>query len=140
MRSCGVPCAPYAALTDESQLASVPDDLFPGILKTARLGYDGKGQVRVAERAALQAAWAQLKGVPCVLEKQLPLAAECSAIVARGRSQAGEKRCGVTKSVEHGMSGTPEARSSPQREQARDPWQPTALGQRSKHGRQVWPI
>ncbi len=82
--SCGVPCAPYAALTDESQLASVPDDLFPGILKTARLGYDGKGQVRVAERAALQAAWAQLKGVPCVLEKQLPLAAECSAIVARG--------------------------------------------------------
>ena len=82
--SCGVPCAPYAALTNESQLASVPDDLFPGILKTARLGYDGKGQVHVADRAALQAAWAQLKGVPCVLEKHLPLAAECSAIVARG--------------------------------------------------------
>jgi len=82
--SCGVPCAPYVALTDESQLAAVPDDLLPGILKTARLGYDGKGQLRVADRAALQAAWTQLQGVPCVLEKQLPLAAECSVIVARG--------------------------------------------------------
>ena len=82
--SCGVPCAPYAALTDERQLAGVADDLLPGILKTARLGYDGKGQVRVADRAALQAAWTQLQGVACVLEKQLPLATECSVIVARG--------------------------------------------------------
>ena len=82
--SCGVPCAPCVALTDEAQLADVTDDLLPGILKTARLGYDGKGQLRVADRAALQAAWTQLQGVPCVLEKQLPLAAECSVIVARG--------------------------------------------------------
>ena len=82
--ACGVPCAPYAALTDESQLAAVPDHLLPGILKTARMGYDGKGQVRVADRAALAAAWAALQGVPCVLEQQLPLEAECSAIVARG--------------------------------------------------------
>jgi 5-(carboxyamino)imidazole ribonucleotide synthase len=82
--ACGVPCAPYAAITDTSQLAGVPDALLPGILKTARMGYDGKGQVRVADRAALAAAWASLKGVPCVLEKLLPLEAECSAIVARG--------------------------------------------------------
>ena len=82
--ACGVPCAPYAALTDASQLAGVPDALLPGILKTARLGYDGKGQIRVADRAALAAAWAELKGVPCVLEQLLPLQAECSVIVARG--------------------------------------------------------
>jgi 5-(carboxyamino)imidazole ribonucleotide synthase len=82
--ACGVPCAPYAAITDTSQLAAVPDALLPGILKTARMGYDGKGQVRVADRTALAAAWASLKGVPCVLEKLLPLEAECSAIVARG--------------------------------------------------------
>jgi 5-(carboxyamino)imidazole ribonucleotide synthase len=82
--ACGVPCAPYAALTDASQLAGVPDTLLPGILKTARLGYDGKGQIRVADRAALAAAWAELKGVPCVLEQLLPLQAECSVIVARG--------------------------------------------------------
>jgi 5-(carboxyamino)imidazole ribonucleotide synthase len=57
--------------------------LLPGILKTARMGYDGKGQIRVTTREALSAAWAELKNVPCVLEKMLPLQAECSVIVAR---------------------------------------------------------
>jgi 5-(carboxyamino)imidazole ribonucleotide synthase len=65
-------------------LAAVKDELLPGILKTARLGYDGKGQIRVKTRAELVAAWDALKQVPCVLEKMLPLAAECSVIVARG--------------------------------------------------------
>ena len=80
---CGVPVAPYAVIETEAQLAAVPDDLLPGILKTARLGYDGKGQIRVKTRAELVAAWAELKRVPCVLEKMLPLQAECSVIVAR---------------------------------------------------------
>ena len=82
--ACAVPCAPYAAITTAQQLADVPGALLPGILKTARLGYDGKGQVRVADRAALAAAWAALKSVPCVLELQLALELECSVIVARG--------------------------------------------------------
>ena len=81
---CGVPCAPYAVITTPEQLAGVADGLLPGILKTAKLGYDGKGQLRVADRAALQVAWAELKSVPCVLEAMLPLQAECSVIVARG--------------------------------------------------------
>jgi len=81
---CGVPCAPYAVIETAEQLAAVDAALLPGILKTARLGYDGKGQVRVADRAALAAAWAQLQQAPCVLEQMLPLAAECSVIVARG--------------------------------------------------------
>ena len=80
----GVPVAPYAVIESAAQLAAVPDALLPGILKTARLGYDGKGQVRVSSRAELLAAWAALKEVPCVLEQMLPLAAECSVIVARG--------------------------------------------------------
>ena len=80
----GVPVAPYAVIETSEQLAGVADNLLPGILKTARLGYDGKGQVRVSSRAELAAAWESLKGVPCVLEKMLPLAAECSVIVARG--------------------------------------------------------
>ncbi len=80
----GVPVAPYAVIENAKQLAAVTDDLLPGILKTARLGYDGKGQVRVSTRAELAAAWDSLKSVPCVLEKMLPLAAECSVIVARG--------------------------------------------------------
>ncbi|WP_295854499.1 5-(carboxyamino)imidazole ribonucleotide synthase [uncultured Xylophilus sp.] len=85
---CGVPCAPYAVIDTPDTLAAVPDALLPGILKTARLGYDGKGQVRVADRAALAAAWERLGRVACVLEQMLPLEAECSVIVARGRDGA----------------------------------------------------
>ena len=81
---CGVPCAPYAVIDTPEQLAAVDEALLPGILKTTRLGYDGKGQARVATRAELASAWAAMKNVPCVLEKMLPLAAECSVIVARG--------------------------------------------------------
>ena len=80
----GVPCAPYAVIETADQLAAVSDELLPGILKTARLGYDGKGQVRVADRAALAAAWDALRQVPCVLEKRLALQLELSVLVARG--------------------------------------------------------
>jgi 5-(carboxyamino)imidazole ribonucleotide synthase len=82
---CGVPCAPYAVIESPEQLAAVNDALLPGILKTARMGYDGKGQIRVKTRAELVAGWQELGGVACVLEKMLPLAHECSVIVARGR-------------------------------------------------------
>ena len=81
---CGIPCAPYALIENPEQLAAAKAELLPGLLKTSRLGYDGKGQVRVKNRQELQAAWEELKRVPCVLEKLLPLASECSAIVARG--------------------------------------------------------
>ena len=85
---CGVPCAPYAVIETAEQLAAVPADLLPGILKTARLGYDGKGQVRVKTAAELAAAWGSVGQVPCVLEKMLPLQLECSVIVARGADGA----------------------------------------------------
>jgi 5-(carboxyamino)imidazole ribonucleotide synthase len=85
---CGVPCAPHAVITNEEELAQVDDALLPGILKTSRLGYDGKGQVRVRTRAELRAAWDGLKRAGCVLEKLLPLAFECSVVVARGRDGA----------------------------------------------------
>ena len=82
--ACGVPCAPYAVIETDEQLAAVSPDLLPGILKTARMGYDGKGQVRVKSTAELSTAWNSVGQVPCVLEKMLPLALECSVIVARG--------------------------------------------------------
>ena len=82
---CGVRCAPYADISNTEQLAAVTDALLPGILKTARMGYDGKGQIRVHSRTELDEAWARLGSVPCVLEKMLALATECSVIVARGR-------------------------------------------------------
>jgi 5-(carboxyamino)imidazole ribonucleotide synthase len=61
-----------------------PDAAYPAILKTARMGYDGKGQRRVADGSDLRAAWRLLGGVRCVLEQALDLQAEVSAVVARG--------------------------------------------------------
>lgn len=80
----GVACAPFAVIEVEADLAKIDAALLPGILKTSRLGYDGKGQVRVADRSALADAWRQLNHVPCVLEQLLPLRHELSVIVARG--------------------------------------------------------
>ena len=85
-RRSGIPCAPFALIDTPERLAAVPDSLLPGILKTARLGYDGKGQAVVADRAALAAAWDALGQVPCVLEQKLPLALELSVVVARSAS------------------------------------------------------
>jgi len=85
-RRSGIPCAPFALIDTPERLAAVPDSLLPGILKTARLGYDGKGQAAVADRAALAAAWDALGQVPCVLEQKLPLALELSVVVARSAS------------------------------------------------------
>ncbi len=83
MRS-GVPCAPHAVIEHDEQVQAAADELLPGILKTARLGYDGKGQAIVTTRDELAAAWRSMQRVPCVLEQLLPLAAELSVIVARG--------------------------------------------------------
>lgn len=81
-----VPCAPHAGIETEAGLAGAGlDALLPGILKTATLGYDGKGQVRVGSRAELASAFEEMRRAPCVLEKRLPLAAELSVIVARSR-------------------------------------------------------
>ncbi|HEU5358706.1 MAG TPA: 5-(carboxyamino)imidazole ribonucleotide synthase [Gemmatimonadales bacterium] len=56
----------------------------PWILKTARLGYDGKGQARVATPAEAQAAFDAHGGVPCILEQRVPLDLEVSVVLARG--------------------------------------------------------
>ncbi len=81
--ACDVPCAPHASIAAASDLSGVDAGLFPGLLKTARLGYDGKGQRSVADRGELAGAFRALGSVACVLEKRLPLLAEVSVIVAR---------------------------------------------------------
>ena len=80
----GVPCAPHALLRTQADLHS-PElaSLLPGILKTASLGYDGKGQRSVGGLQDLAAAFEALGSVPCVLEHKLPLEHEISVIVAR---------------------------------------------------------
>jgi 5-(carboxyamino)imidazole ribonucleotide synthase len=86
--SCGVPAAPHVVIANAADLEH-PDvsALLPGILKTCTLGYDGQGQRGVATRCELAAAWREL-GVPCVLERRLPIAKELSVIVARARDGA----------------------------------------------------
>jgi len=79
----GIDVAPYLAIETEADLADVPDKLFPGILKTARMGYDGKGQIHVANRAELSSAWQSLAYSRSILEQRLSLAAEVSVILAR---------------------------------------------------------
>jgi 5-(carboxyamino)imidazole ribonucleotide synthase len=76
---------------------------FPGILKVARFGYDGKGQVRVADRDAARLAFRQLKCEPCVLEQMLPLDYEVSVVLAR--DAAGNVKCfpTVENSHRHGI-------------------------------------
>ncbi len=83
-----IACVPHAAIETEEQLADVDTALFPGILKTARLGYDGKGQVAVDDRSALAAAWGWLGDAACVLERKLALRAEISVVLARGHDGA----------------------------------------------------
>ena len=82
----GVACAPHAVIAceDDARAAHL-ESLLPGILKTARLGYDGKGQMPVVHAADLPAAWRALGGVTCVLERKLDLRQELSVILARGR-------------------------------------------------------
>ncbi len=82
-----VPCAPHALISSASAAASPAHQaLLPGILKTATLGYDGKGQQTVHSAAELQQAFAALGGTPCVLEKRLALRHEISVVVARSAS------------------------------------------------------
>jgi 5-(carboxyamino)imidazole ribonucleotide synthase len=81
----GVPCAPHAQVLSDDDVRDVRmATLLPGILKTASLGYDGKGQVNVSALDELPAAWAALGRSECVLEQRLPLRHEISVIVARG--------------------------------------------------------
>ncbi len=74
---------PFVAVEKISDITAAPDECFPGLLKTATLGYDGKGQVKVNTRSQASIAFKQLGGVPCVLEQFGDLAAECSVVLAR---------------------------------------------------------
>lgn len=80
----GVLPAPHKVITAQADIDAIDDDLLPGILKTVRMGYDGKGQVRVKSRADVQAAFESMGKVTCLLEKMLPLAYEVSVLTARG--------------------------------------------------------
>lgn len=83
----GLATAPYAAVDDAAGLAAAMAGHERAILKTRRLGYDGKGQVRLSAGDDAAAAWAQVNA-PAVLEGLVDFSAEISVIVARGADGA----------------------------------------------------
>lgn len=87
----GFPHAPYADIFAEDDIRCVDAGLFPGILKAARFGYDGKGQARVRDRDEALLAYRQFKDEPCILERMLPLDTEISVVLARNES--GQTTC-----------------------------------------------
>ena len=86
----GFPVGPYEAARDMAEFCTIlPQVKFPAVIKTARFGYDGKGQVRVASaEEALSAVTAQPELLPLVIETLLPLRLEISVILARGEDGA----------------------------------------------------
>lgn len=80
----GVAVAPYAPIYSVAELQAASPQLFPGILKVARLGYDGKGQARVRTLSEAVEAFSAFGSVPCVLESMLDLKEELSVVLARG--------------------------------------------------------
>jgi 5-(carboxyamino)imidazole ribonucleotide synthase len=88
-QSHGFGTAKFRPVRDPEELeAAVIQVGLPGLLKTSRLGYDGKGQILLTKAAAAREAFAQLGSVPCVLEERVELECELSVIVARGADGA----------------------------------------------------
>jgi 5-(carboxyamino)imidazole ribonucleotide synthase len=85
----GVPVAPHRPILALSDLAPALAALGgTGILKTTRLGYDGKGQRKVVSLADAEAAFAELQPHPLVLEALIPFDREISLVLARGEDGA----------------------------------------------------
>ena len=88
-RANGFPAGPFAVIHSTSDFdAALGAVALPALLKTARFGYDGKGQAKIASRADFEATFAAWKQVPCVLEQFLPLEKEISVILARAADGA----------------------------------------------------
>ncbi|MDE8345237.1 MAG: 5-(carboxyamino)imidazole ribonucleotide synthase [Acidocella sp.] len=81
----GLPTAPWIEVLDETGLAAAFATIgLPAVLKTTRLGYDGKGQAMLRQPADAAIAFATLAPKPLVLEGFVDYAAEISVMVARG--------------------------------------------------------
>lgn len=88
MQAAGIGTARFVPVLAAADLAAATASIAPGILKTARMGYDGKGQARVAGEAEARAAFARFGAVPCVLESIVDFACEISVVVARAADGA----------------------------------------------------
>lgn len=87
LASKNIPVAPYRPVHSLEELEAAIDALsLPAVLKTTRLGYDGKGQRVLRERSDAAAAFAELSPKPLVLEAFVPFEREISVVVARNAS------------------------------------------------------
>lgn len=87
--SCGLLPVPYGIINTQSDIVeAVKDITFPAILKTARFGYDGKGQQTINSANDVEAAFKEAGQVPCVLEQRIDL--DCEISVVLGRNQHGD--------------------------------------------------
>jgi 5-(carboxyamino)imidazole ribonucleotide synthase len=87
----GIPAAPTRLVDSEDDLhAAVREIGAPGILKTRRFGYDGKGQARIMSEGDVERAWRDLGGAPLIYEGFVRFEREVSVIAVRGRD--GSKR------------------------------------------------
>lgn len=87
LQDLNIPTAPFAEVSSLSELQqAIPNIGYPAILKTRRLGYDGKGQVILQSEQDLVPAWAAIKNAPCVLEGFVPFDREVSIIASRSVS------------------------------------------------------
>lgn len=85
-RDLGIPTPPFAPVDLKSDLLAAIERIgLPGILKTRRLGYDGKGQFRLRTRADVDAAWAALGGQSLIYEGFVKFSREVSLLAVRGR-------------------------------------------------------
>jgi 5-(carboxyamino)imidazole ribonucleotide synthase len=92
LRGNGFPVAPFHVITSAAELAAGIAELnAPSILKTAALGYDGKGQISLAPGDDTEVIWAMLGAPRAVLEQRIAFTSEASVICAR--SGAGESLC-----------------------------------------------
>ncbi len=89
---CGLLPVPYGVIKTQSDIAKATDKItFPAILKTARFGYDGKGQQTVNDKETLESAYKNTGQVACVVEQRVDLDCEISVIL--GRNANGESQC-----------------------------------------------
>ncbi len=82
----GMRIAPFSVIEHADDVVAAATFEYPAILKTARLGYDGKGQIAIAAHDGLASAWQELQRQPCVLEQRLELDSELSVVLARTTS------------------------------------------------------
>jgi len=80
----GLKVAPYANVTTAAEAKAAAQSIgTPSILKTRRMGYDGKGQIRLKDTSDMAEAWHAMQGAPSVLEGFINFSHEVSVIAAR---------------------------------------------------------